>query len=182
MNKKIKKVFVPIYHVLEEYDRLDEYLDNFKVFGVFIKNLTPEQVFQLNDEFKHFVRKLRIASLVLFILFTLVAAKVYFAADYLYTLLIVVAPTFTTPFLVEHYNSFLILISIIFFMFSLLIPFKFYDAVGNYFIGNKIQYFELLNLKDKYESKKYDSKKIDEPYSPEVQKEVDEIRALGKAK
>lgn len=159
---------------MEEHHKLDKYLDDFKVFGVVIKDLTSEQIFELNHEFKYFIRKLRIVAIILFVLSFFLLVKFYTSAAYLYTLLIVIAPPFATQFLAEHYDSFMAITLMALFIALSFLASRLYDFIGHYFIFNEIQNLELKNLKQKYEPEE-----VERPLSPKVRRGVEEIVTLG---
>lgn len=153
-------------------------------FKVSIQNLTDEQIYSLNGELKYFVRKLVIASIILFIGLFFLSVKLLGVFDYLYAETILISPEFMIPFFVDNYRQTTGIISVILVIIVFLLVSKFYEIVGHYIISSKVKNLELKNLESKVEElgKQVNPPRIEKPLAPEVQKEVNKIKALGKTK
>lgn len=159
----------------------NEYTQEFKVS---VRNLTDEQIYSLNGELKYFVRKLLIVSIILFIALFFPSAKLLDVFDYLYAEATLISPEFMIPFFVDHYRSATGVTALILLFLAGYLSNKFYSIVGHYVISSKVKNLELKNLESKVEElgKQVNPPRIEKPVAPEVQKEVNKIRALGKTK
>ena len=144
-------------------------------FNVSIKGLTDEQVYQLNKELKPATKLLIVLFLVLLIVFMFIIYKVILMSP--------LQTVFVSDGQWGEWDWRWLVLYLPFFIAGF-ISWKIYKQIGRVCIGSKVQNLKLENLENKVNllNKQVNPRPIKNPLAPEVQKEVNKIRALGKTK
>lgn len=145
-------------------------------FNISIKDLTEEQIYQLNKELKSATKLLIVLFFVLLIVFMFIISKVIYLNTPLQSVFVPDGQwgdndwRFFTYFLPIFIAGF--------------ISWKIYKQIGRTYISSKVKNLRLENLENKVKSldKQVNLPPIEKPLTLEVKKEVDKIRTLGKTK
>lgn len=143
-------------------------------FSISIKGLTDEQVYQLNKELKSTTKLLFVLFLALAIVFMLIIYKVINLISPLESMFLP-----SEQLGDNDWRWFIIFLPLFIAGF---ISWKIYKQIGRTYISSKVKNLRLENLENKVKSldKQVNPPRIEKPVAPEVQKEVNKIRALGK--
>lgn len=167
--------------------KLEHYCNNFHI-NYDVNNFNEEQIAKLNQDIESFIKKLKAICTVLFLfpLLFLVNGALLNLIFNLYTWLIVLSPSVISKYLVSNYLNYnfdslgaYIVIALFLIWFSLIS--YLYRNVGHHYLLFILQKQELNNTQNEFYNlkMKHELPKVNEPFSSEVQKEVDLIKTLG---